>query len=174
MNKNTINFWTDVLIFVTFVGLLSTGLLMYLFPRGWGSSVSVLGLSRHDWGDIHLIIAVVLLTLTVLHLVLHWDWEKASTKKLIKMGPKTLLLIAAIFIILAIAFPIFLTWGLPAGNEDGKHREDDEFSHGERKGRNTMTIDDIGENSYTERSLIDTSGNKGDKGDKGNKKGNRW
>lgn len=34
----------------------------------------LLGLNRHEWGDIHLWVGVVLAVAIVAHLVLHWRW----------------------------------------------------------------------------------------------------
>ena len=46
-------------------------------PEGAGVPVSKatwLGLDRHQFGDIHFIIALCFLALLLLHLILHWGW----------------------------------------------------------------------------------------------------
>jgi hypothetical protein len=89
MKRPTLNFLIDVTAFVAFVFLLSTGLLLrYTLPPGSGRIegggtgagadnrlISLLGgQSRHDWGDFHYWIALVLVAVLALHLVLHWKW----------------------------------------------------------------------------------------------------
>lgn len=42
--------------------------------RGHGPADYLLGMNRHDWGDVHFWIALFLLSLLILHLILHWNW----------------------------------------------------------------------------------------------------
>jgi len=57
---------------VTLVFLTSTGLLLHgKLPPGSGRA-SIWGLTRHEWGDIHLVLACTFIVLIVLHLGLHW------------------------------------------------------------------------------------------------------
>jgi len=44
---------------------------------------SLLGLGRHDWGDIHFVLALVFIGLILLHLILHWTWIKTCTKSIL-------------------------------------------------------------------------------------------
>ena len=80
MEKNKLNFWIDVLAFLSFVSLLFTGLMMHLIPRGYGG-ILVSGFTRHEWGDIHLILALTFVSLIVIHVVLHWSWERKCFKE---------------------------------------------------------------------------------------------
>jgi hypothetical protein len=34
----------------------------------------VLGMTRHEWGDLHLYVALLFITTIVLHLVMNWTW----------------------------------------------------------------------------------------------------
>jgi len=57
--------------------MVGTGLLIaYRLPPGsqGGRGLSVAGLHRHDWGNIHFYFAWAFITLVVLHLGLHWKW----------------------------------------------------------------------------------------------------
>jgi len=36
------------------------------------------GLGRHDWGEIHLWLATVMIVLVVVHIWLHWGWVKRA------------------------------------------------------------------------------------------------
>lgn len=89
MKRTHMNLLIDVLAFVGFLLLVSTGiLLLYQLPPGSGrghagvvgeqaqeKTVSLLwGLSRHEWGDVHFYIALGLLVVLALHLLLHWKW----------------------------------------------------------------------------------------------------
>jgi hypothetical protein len=75
MNRPRLNFLIDSVAFVAFVFLTTTGILTrYVLPPGSGRFVTLWGLDRHGWGDIHFWIALVLLGVLALHLVLHWRW----------------------------------------------------------------------------------------------------
>lgn len=63
----------DILAFIAFLGLISSGILMhFLLPAGSGRWLSVWGMNRHAWGEIHFYIASTFFTILVLHLILHW------------------------------------------------------------------------------------------------------
>jgi hypothetical protein len=89
MKRPKLNFLIDAAAFVAFLALLSTGLLMrYQLPPGSGgleargggpgaeSRLVMLlwGWTRHDWGDVHFWVAVMLVAILALHLFLHWRW----------------------------------------------------------------------------------------------------
>lgn len=85
MNRTQTNFALDSGILLLFLGLVFTGLLMtFAIPHGMGRDVTLWGLSRHGWGDIHFWIAVTFVAAIVVHLILHWTWIKctAMSKKL--------------------------------------------------------------------------------------------
>lgn len=74
MKKVITNYWLDVIAFVEFAFLTSTGILMqYSLPERSGRS-SIWGLTRHEWGDLHFYIAIALFSTLALHIVLHWNW----------------------------------------------------------------------------------------------------
>jgi len=58
-------------------------LLAVVIPEGKAVRASkyFLGLHRHDWGDIHLYLSLLLLVLLILHLWFNWSWIIQSTKK---------------------------------------------------------------------------------------------
>jgi len=75
MKKVMINYWLDLLALVAFALLTSTGVLMeYTLPERSGQRYTVLGLSRHEWGDLHFYIALSLFATLSLHILLHWKW----------------------------------------------------------------------------------------------------
>lgn len=79
MTKTLQNYALDWASFLLLASLAATGMLMaYAMPPGNGGA-SVLGLARHDWGEIHLWIAWGFIAAVVVHLVMHGAWIKAMT-----------------------------------------------------------------------------------------------
>jgi uncharacterized YccA/Bax inhibitor family protein len=73
MKRSTLILFIDVVAFISFVFLTSTGILLhYLLPPGSGRWSSIMGLNRHDWGDIHFWISFVFFAVLAVHLVFHW------------------------------------------------------------------------------------------------------
>lgn len=124
MKKSTFNLIVDALAFVVLATLVGTGFLIaYKLPPGsgggegrlgaiYGSGLSVWGLTRHGWGDIHLILAFVLAGLIALHLVSHWQWIRAMAK--VEGNPsvnmrKGVILIASVVSIVLVVLPFLLT-----------------------------------------------------------------
>jgi hypothetical protein len=83
MKKNDWKYLLDALLFVDLCSIAAIGLLLaFVIPSGRAPDTSkyFLGLHRHDWGNIHLYLALFLLVLLVLHLWLNWTWVVHSTK----------------------------------------------------------------------------------------------
>jgi hypothetical protein len=89
MKRTTLNFVIDAVAFIGFLLLATTGMLLaYRLPPGSGGregfgggrgesqrSIDLLwGYTRHEWGDVHYWMAIVLMAVLALHLVLHWNW----------------------------------------------------------------------------------------------------
>lgn len=75
MKRSQLHFIIDILAFLAFALMSSTGVLLhYLLPPGSGRFASLWNLSRHDWGEIHFWLAIVLFVLLVIHLLLNWRW----------------------------------------------------------------------------------------------------
>lgn len=74
------SFWPRVLnaaLWLVFCAMTGTGLLLaFRLPPGsrGGRGLSALGLTRHDWGDIHTWLSCAFILLIVVHLILHWRW----------------------------------------------------------------------------------------------------
>lgn len=80
-DKSKINLSIDILLLLLMMSIAGLGFLMkYVLLSGdqrnieYGQKVnlSFWGLTRHQWGDIHLIISIIFLVLLLLHIVLHW------------------------------------------------------------------------------------------------------
>ncbi len=90
MKKAILNFWVDFGLFLTFLGLASTGaVLKWVVPShcgeggGWRGGIGnieaetsrwFLGIHRSQWLDFHFFLSVALVALTLAHFVLHWNW----------------------------------------------------------------------------------------------------
>ncbi|MBN1505533.1 MAG: DUF4405 domain-containing protein [Sedimentisphaerales bacterium] len=98
MKRTTLDFIIDSIGFVNLLALAATGAIMrwvlppgsgggqghgYRGGRGAGEVRQLLGLGRHDWGDIHFVLAMIFVLLILVHLVLHWTWIKTCAKSIL-------------------------------------------------------------------------------------------
>lgn len=75
MKRTNLNFIIDIVAFVGFVLLTTTGVLLrYMLPPGSGYYSTIWSLNRHEWGDIHFWVSMVFFLVLTFHLVLHWNW----------------------------------------------------------------------------------------------------
>ena len=67
------------------LAVLVTGLLLaWVLPHGSGRrGVSLLGLGRHDWADIHLWLALAMTVGVVVHVLMHWTWAHQTAARLL-------------------------------------------------------------------------------------------
>ena len=86
LGKTKTNFWLDLTILTTFLLTALTGLLLWLIlPGGRGSGETVLlGLTRHQWIDLHNWIGLAMLAGVTLHLALHWKWITCVSRRYFK------------------------------------------------------------------------------------------
>jgi hypothetical protein len=75
MKRTAINFWLDLVAFLLMVGLaLTGGITHYVLPSGTGNWLTLLGLGRRDYGQIHFYLGFAVVILLALHLAMHWSW----------------------------------------------------------------------------------------------------
>jgi len=75
MNRNTLNFWLELVSALVIAGLAVTGgIIHFVLPPGTGRTSLLFGLGRHDYGEIHFWLAVSALLLVIVHVWLHWNW----------------------------------------------------------------------------------------------------
>ena len=106
MKRTTVNLIVDTISFLNLLLLAATGTIMrWVLPpgsgggQGHGSSFrggrgsdeikELLGLGRHDWGDVHFTLAVLFVFLILVHTILHWTWIKTCTKSILFPSRKT-------------------------------------------------------------------------------------
>lgn len=131
MEKLKLNFVIDAMMFICLMALAGLGLLIKytLLPgrEAWaryGRNVQFtwLGWDRHDWGQIHLYLAFLLLGLLVIHLILHWQMILGLYARLVP-NPRTRTRLAfalLIITVLLLYFPFLITpdmreWGRGGG-----------------------------------------------------------
>ncbi len=74
MTRNLWRLGLDGLLALAGLTLLTTGLLMeWVLPPG-SRGASVWSWTRHDWGEVHFIAAMVVLALVFVHVLLNWTW----------------------------------------------------------------------------------------------------
>jgi hypothetical protein len=74
MRRQTLNFVIDALAILAFLTLVATGaLLRFVLPPRSGA-LGLSGWNRHDWGDFHFQLSLVLVGLVAVHVALHWRW----------------------------------------------------------------------------------------------------
>lgn len=77
--KNNLLRLSNLALWLVFSFLTGTGLLLKVrLPPGsrGGRGLSVWGLSRHEWGDLHFWAAVLMGALVILHFALNWTWMR--------------------------------------------------------------------------------------------------
>jgi hypothetical protein len=81
MSKSAINFLVDTIALAAIILLGSTGFLIrFVLPPGSGHFSQLWGMDRHQWGQVHFWIAIVLLSTVVLHFLQHWHWVVGMVK----------------------------------------------------------------------------------------------
>lgn len=103
MKLAMLNFIVDLISFCNLLGLAFTGSIMkWILPpgtggygrgyrggRGAGEIKYLWSMTRHEWGAIHFYLAILFVTLMVVHIILHWTWIKSYFKSLFGVSQKT-------------------------------------------------------------------------------------
>ncbi len=111
MKRTNLTGVVDVVAFLGFVVLTTTGVLMrYILPPGSGHASTILGLDRHEWGDLHFWVSVVFLSVLALHLILHWRWilNAVTGRSHEKLGFRAGLGIVGLLAVVALAISLLL------------------------------------------------------------------
>ena len=130
MNKLNIIKLIDIAAFISFIFVISTGVLLrYVLPTRSGHTVEIMGMTRHEWGDLHYLITVAFLFILTIHLVVHWRFfflllqGKASSTSAYRI----VLGIVALLAILALAIAPFVVpleySEISKGVQYGKYRD---------------------------------------------------
>jgi len=98
MKQTTVNFIVDTVALVNLILLGATGVILkWVLPPGSGGGYGrgfrggrgpddvkqLLALGRHDWGDVHFVLALLFVFLMLVHLLLHWTWIKTCARAIL-------------------------------------------------------------------------------------------
>ena len=118
----------NFVLYVAFCAMIGTGLLLaYRLPPGnrGGRGLTILEMDRHEWGNVHLWIAYVVVAAVIAHLLMNWTW---LTKIAASMKPWRLwggLLLGIGIIVVLLLLPVN-TERLPKGKGYGRIHESQE------------------------------------------------
>lgn len=154
INKAELNFLINAVMFLCMASMAGIGFLIkYTLIDGqsrwikYGKNVDLyfLGMDRHAWGDIHLVLGFVLIGLLVLHIFLHWCVIKTVYNRLVQRKTAQLALTALLVLLTAVflALPFFITPKVvdirpgegrhPTGNAHHRHTAIDSLTLPEEK-----------------------------------------
>lgn len=95
MNKSRINYLLDMVIGLAFLLAAGTGVAFlflgeggYQGGRNAAYAVTLLGLSRHTWTDLHTWASLVMIAGVVVHFILHWKWIVCVTRQWFPARPR--------------------------------------------------------------------------------------
>ncbi|MBD1262535.1 DUF4405 domain-containing protein [Maribacter polysiphoniae] len=151
MKTPTKNYIIDIVAFVCFIFLVSTGVILYYnLPKGSGHSITIWGLDRHEWGTVHFWIAVLFLLVLALHLVLHWRWIVSLTKgkKTPDSGKRVALGIVGFLAIVALAIAPIITPVESSTTNTKKENSGNPTSLNTQSIRGSMTLNDIEQETH--------------------------
>jgi hypothetical protein len=124
--KNYINYIMDVILLLSVAfTLTSSYIVWFILPRGmgahgspycwsqsgqgnFGNSVTVWGWPRYIWIEIHNWASVALLVIIVLHIIFHWGWIVATTKRIRSYIGERVRRVTELYIAAAVLFILFL------------------------------------------------------------------
>jgi hypothetical protein len=125
IRKAVWNFLIEGLTLLVLMAMVATGLMLeFRLPSGSGGghggvALAQLGLTRHEWGDIHFYLSLAFMALILIHLYLHWRWIWGLVKGSGKVNPQvrvwSFMIATAAFLIMA-AIP----WMLPITEVPGE------------------------------------------------------
>ena len=109
MRKESINFWINILIFIGFIAVVFTGIVLREFPVDL-SECTVLGVLRKELADLRWILSFSMIIFILAHFVLHWGWAKVRFRKHLRLSPKALAVTAIVLVVIfMIVAPVYLT-----------------------------------------------------------------
>lgn len=107
MTRARWNAVVDGLCFAAFVLLASTGVLLrWSLPPRSGRRTTVLGLDRHEWGDLHFWTALAFLAALALHLALHWRFLAGLVRGRAREGSWQRALVGAFALVALVALAL--------------------------------------------------------------------
>lgn len=87
MDKIKVNYFVDVLLAISFVIVTITSLIIFFFlPSGVRQAgyQTFLGITKHNWSQIHTISGLAMIALSLVHFILHFKWLTTMSKTIFK------------------------------------------------------------------------------------------
>ncbi len=82
MKRDKVNFIVGLISLIVLLALMTSGAIIAWPHENGPNETNPLGVSRHDWGNIHLWLGATFIVLMLVHIVLHWEWIKSYFKSL--------------------------------------------------------------------------------------------
>jgi hypothetical protein len=153
-DKGKTNFVIDAVMFLLMMAIAGLGVLMkfVLIPgkdrwAEYGRNVELyfLGMDRHQWGTIHLILGCILFVLLALHIILHWKMIPNMYRRLIGSRPARIVLLT-LFVVVSILLLVIFFFITPEvveiGRGEGRHGADTQFLE-KNEGRRDLSRDPV-------------------------------
>jgi hypothetical protein len=113
------NLLVDLVAAALMIGMLATGyILRFPLPPGTNKDLTLWGLTRHQWGDVHFWISLGLIAVILLHLCLHWQWVAISVRRKLsrtKAAPGSALVSGLITFLALAAVLVVFGWAAQSG-----------------------------------------------------------
>ena len=113
------NLLIDLIAAALMIGMLGTGyILRFPLPPGTNKELTLWGLTRHQWGDVHFWISLGLIAVILLHLCLHWQWIAISVKRKLsrrKAAPGSALVSGLMTFLVLVAVLFLFGWAAQSG-----------------------------------------------------------
>ena len=99
MKSGQIKFFTDSALYLLFSTLFFTGFLLYtIIPHGNSQGAFFLGLTRHEWKELHFFFAIFFVFFMCIHIFLNFAIIKSMIKKEMGDRPGLIILLGLGFI----------------------------------------------------------------------------
>lgn len=124
--RSAVDYVIDTLLAITLLVIVFIGVLLAWFiPKGAeapGYEKYLWGLHRHEWGELHLWVALAFLALVIIHLALHWRWLKTCARQRLPRSIIVWFLVVAVGAALIVAIGMTL---YPKGRyqDEGQQRQ---------------------------------------------------
>jgi len=113
------NLLIDLIAAALMIGMLATGyVLRFPLPPGTNKDLTLWGLTRHQWGDVHFWISLGLIAVILLHLCLHWQWVAISVRRKLsrrKVAPGSALVSGLMTFLALAAVLVVFGWAAQSG-----------------------------------------------------------
>jgi hypothetical protein len=113
------NLLIDLVAAALMIGMLGTGyILRFPLPPGTNKELTLWGLTRHQWGDVHFWISLGLIAVILLHLCLHWQWIAISVRRKLsrrKVAPGSALVSGLMTFLALAAVLVVFGWAAQSG-----------------------------------------------------------